>query len=226
PAFGPPLRIYRTGDRARLLPSGEIAFLGRLDDQVKIRGYRIELGEIVSLLDRYPGIEISAVTVRNDVEGDPTLVAYVVGARDSRLIASDIRQFLAARIPDYMLPSRFVALAELPMTANGKLDRAALPAPTAENLLPDATPPTAETASDSSSGVESKIASVVASLLGQATVRREDNFFMIGGHSMLGVQLVARIRDTFGVRLTLRQLFTAPTIAALSAEVMRLTEAR
>ncbi|HWE01222.1 MAG TPA: non-ribosomal peptide synthetase [Tepidisphaeraceae bacterium] len=228
PASGPSMRIYRTGDRARLLPSGEIAFLGRLDDQVKIRGYRIELGEIISLLDRYPGIEASAVIVRNDVEADAALVAYVVGARDSRLIAGDIRAFLAARVPDYMVPSRFVALSELPMTANGKLDKTALPAPDADNLLPGATPVVAAPAMiegpDSKLAVESKIAAVVASLLGQPSVRRDDNFFMIGGHSMLGVQLVARIRDAFGVKLTLRQLFTAPTVAALSAEVARLTE--
>jgi amino acid adenylation domain-containing protein len=224
PPSGPALRIYRTGDRARLLPNGEIAFLGRLDEQVKIRGYRIELGEIVACLDRCPGIE-ACVAATCDANGDgPVLVAYVVAAPGSRLTAATLREFLAARLPDYMIPAHFVKLAALPVTANGKLDRAALPAPAADNLLPARPPETSQnpTASNgTSNGYQHKITELVASLLGQPTVGAEENFFLIGGHSMLGVQLVARIRDLFGVKLTLRQLFNAPTVAALSAEVAR-----
>jgi len=207
-------RVYRTGDRASLLANGEIAFLGRLDDQVKIRGYRVELGEIVARLDRAPGIQASAVVaIQSPTDAGPVLVAYIVATPDARMTPSDLREFLAAKLPDYMIPSRFVTLAELPMTANGKLDKSALPA----------APPIAAPAPAANDGVQKRIAAMVAALLEQPAVGPEENFFMIGGHSMLGVQLVARIRDMFGVKLTLRQLFNAPTIAALTAEVARLT---
>jgi amino acid adenylation domain-containing protein len=236
---GSPQRIYRTGDRARLLPNGELAFLGRLDEQIKIRGYRIEPGEIVAWLDRYPGVEASAV-VASKMEENPgaagaTLLAYIVAARDPKLTANSLREFLAARLPDYMLPARYVQVAELPLTANGKLDKAALPAPSAENLLPNRAAIGAEcpqTRAPQANGklgddkVLLQIGALVASLLGQPAVAADDNFFMIGGHSMLGVQLVAHLRDMFGVKLTLRQLFGAPTVAALSSEVERLIEAR
>jgi acyl-CoA synthetase (AMP-forming)/AMP-acid ligase II/acyl carrier protein len=218
---GTQLRIYRTGDRARFLENGEIAFLGRLDDQVKIRGYRVELGEIIASLDRHLGVEASAVIVRDGDASGPLLVAYVVPAKDARLVAADLRDFLAVRLPDYMIPAHFIAIESLPMTANGKLDKAALPAPSAANLLPMSAGVSNATTSRPQ-GLEPRIAAIVAALLGQPTVAREDNFFMLGGHSMLGVQLVARIRDAFGVKLTLRQLFSAPTVAALSAEVARL----
>jgi acyl-coenzyme A synthetase/AMP-(fatty) acid ligase len=229
PPSGPPLRIYRTGDRARLLPSGEIAFLGRLDEQVKLRGYRIELGEIVACLDRCPGVEVCAVVAHtaegNDAEG-PVLVAYVVAVPNAPLIASDLRAFLAARLPDYMIPVQYVALAALPVTANGKLDRSALPAPAADNLLPNRPPGAVANGADPPGGIDDgcqpQIAALVASLLGQPSVGSDENFFMIGGHSMLAAQLVARIRELFGVKLTLRQLFTAPTVAGLAAEVARL----
>ena len=225
PASGPPLRIYRTGDRARLLADGEIAFLGRLDDQVKVRGYRIEPGEVVASLDRFPGIDACAVTTRDGPDG-PFLVAYVVGTRDVRLTASALREFLGSRLPDYMIPAHFVPITALPLTNNGKLDRSALPAPTADNVLPHRHPEasTTQTAKSNGDGYQEKLAALVASLLGQPSVDPQENFFMLGGHSMLGVQLVARIRDLFGVKLTLRQLFTAPTVAALSAEVARLSQ--
>jgi amino acid adenylation domain-containing protein len=233
-----PRRIYRTGDRARLLPNGEIAFLGRLDEQIKIRGYRIEPGEIVAWLDRYPGVEASAVVASYVRAGDgaagPSLLAYIVVARDANFTASELREFLAARLPDYMIPAQLVAVAELPLNTNGKLDKSALPAPTAANLLPNRVPADAETQHNGAAQadgnldknkVSRQIGALVASLLGQPSVAADDNFFMIGGHSMLGVQLVARIRDLFGVKLTLRQLFSAPTVAALSHEVERLIEA-
>jgi amino acid adenylation domain-containing protein len=228
PPDGAPLRIYRTGDRARLLPNGEIAFLGRLDEQIKIRGYRIEPGEIVACLDRYPGIEASAVVAGTGAitaEGNagPQLVAYVVIAASAKLTTTDLREFLAARLPDYMIPSRFVRLDALPTTANGKLDRGALPAPNTRNMLEHRSAPVPSIAH--ADGMQAKLASLVASLLGQPSVGPDDNFFMIGGHSMLGVQLVARIKTEFGVKLTLRQLFSAPTVAALSVEVERLASA-
>jgi hypothetical protein len=161
-----------------------------------------------------------------EANGDgPVLAAYVVSAPDARLTASTLREFLASRLPDYMIPSHFVKLSALPVTPNGKLDRSALPAPAPENQLPhrpaEAASPAAA-ADSSSDGYQRKIGELVASLLGQPSVDSEENFFLIGGHSMLGVQLVARIRDQFGVKLTLRQLFTALTVAGLAREVARL----
>jgi amino acid adenylation domain-containing protein len=220
-ASGEPLRIYRTGDRVRSLENGELEFLGRFDDQVKIRGYRIELGEIVACLNRYPGIEASTVLVSDVAAGGPSLVAYVVPAADARLAESELRQFLAAKLPDYMLPAFFISIHALPVMANGKLDKSALPAPCADNLLPKAA--IVNGPLRQCSAVEEQIAELVASLMSRPSIGPDENFFMAGGHSMFGVQLVARIRDTFGVKLTLRQLFKAPTIAALSAEVARLT---
>jgi amino acid adenylation domain-containing protein len=220
-ASGERLRIYRTGDRVRSRENGEIEFLGRVDDQVKIRGYRIELGEVVACLNECPGIETSAVCVME--AGGASLVAYVVPAADAKLSDSAVRHFLAEKLPEYMIPAMFVAITALPLSANGKLDRSALPAPTAANLLQNLSD--AQQGLSQSDPLRKEIAAMVASLLGRASVTGDENFFMAGGHSMLGVQLVARIRDTFGVKLTLRQLFKAPTVAALSAEVARLTSA-
>lgn len=222
-ASGDCQRIYRTGDRAKLLENGEIAFLGRLDDQVKIRGYRIELGEIVASLNRFIGIESSAVTVRELGDARPALIAYVIPALDASLTTTELREFLATSLPEYMVPAFYVALPKLPMSANGKVDRSALPAPCVENLLPKKA--VTNGASSKSDGLQHRISALVASLLCQPSIDAEENFFMAGGHSMLGAELVARIRDTFGVNITLRQLFTAPTVAALSSQVARLMEA-
>jgi acyl carrier protein len=223
PDSGPSERIYRTGDRARMLPNGELLFLGRLDEQVKIRGYRVELGEIVACLDRCPGIESSAVLARTSDSG-PFLVAYLVTAPSARLTATDLREFLATRLPDYMVPAQFVSIPTMPMTSNGKLDKSALPSPTAETLLPSRTAETNHVPTLDGVGETClpQVAGLVAALVGQPTVAPEENFFMLGGHSLLGVQLVARIKDMFGVKLTLRQLFKAPTVAELATEVARL----
>jgi acyl carrier protein len=222
---GDPVRLYCTGDRARLLPGGEIAFLGRLDDQVKIRGYRIELGEIAACLDRCPGIVTCAVTVRA-VDDVPALIAYVVLTPDGKgksLTANDLQEFLAAYLPDYMIPASFVPIAELPVTVNGKLDRSALPPPNLGNVLPKRHAATsAEATANSATGVQRQLADLVAALLGQP-VSVEQDFFLVGGHSMLGVQLLSRIKDLFGVKLTLRQLFSTPTVAGLTAEIVRQT---
>jgi amino acid adenylation domain-containing protein len=220
PETGPPIRIYRTGDRVRQLANGELAFLGRLDAQIKIRGYRIEPGEIIARLDRYPGVEASTVAVTTSAAG-PALVAYVVPAWDAELNAGDLREFLAERLPDYMIPASFVRMTALPMTANGKLDKGALPAATPENLIPGRS--VLSVADEESASVSAKISALVTSLLNTPSVAPDDNFFLIGGHSMLGVQLVARLREMFGVKLTLRQLFDAPTVAALSSAIERQT---
>lgn len=216
-------RLYRTGDRAALLENGEIAFLGRIDDQVKIRGYRIEPGEIVASLNSYRKIEASAV-VSSDAHGHgASLVAYVVLAAGAAVTATELREFLEARLPDYMVPALFVSLPELPMMVNGKVDRSALPPPSAANQLPHKS-----SLADSArkrNDLQLLISTLVASMLGRPSIGADENFFMVGGHSMLGAELVARIRDMFGVNLTLRQLFTSPTVAALSAEVAELTRA-
>lgn len=214
---GEPLRFYRTGDRVRLLETGEIDFLGRFDDQVKIRGYRIELGEVAACLNRHPKIAASTVVLTQGASGEPSLVAYVVPSADAKLTDRQLRQYLAAELPDYMIPSWFVSVRELPVMASGKLDKAALPAPSAENILPTVTATNGEL-----HGVEEQIADLVASLMNRPSIGADENFFLVGGHSMFGVQLVARIREAFGVKLPLRHVFTAPTVRELSTEVQRL----
>lgn len=223
-----PTRIYRTGDRARQLEDGDFVFLGRLDDQLKIRGYRIEPGEISAWLDKLPAIKKSAVIARDCGKG-PELVAYIVTNHGSTPAVAELRAYLAAKVPDYMVPAQFVSLPAFPTTVNGKLDRTALPAPNPSNTLRNiaAVEATGKTSGNDAANLdlENRIGAIIASLLGQPTVKGSDNFFMLGGHSMLGVQLVAKIRDTFGVKLTLRQLFGAPTVNALCAEIRRLGSA-
>jgi amino acid adenylation domain-containing protein len=216
----PDTKLYKTGDLARFLPDGQIAFMGRTDYQIKIRGYRIEPDEIVSELNRHPAIQTSIVLAREDLPGDKRLVAYLVPAPGTSVTASALREFLMSSLPDYMVPATFVKLEMLPLTPNGKLDRVALPAPNQANTLRDgafAAPATP---------TEERVASIIAALLQVEEVGVDDNFFMLGGHSMLGAQLVMRIADTFGVDLTLRALFDAPTIRLLSAEIEELVLAR
>ncbi|MBV9233232.1 MAG: non-ribosomal peptide synthetase [Candidatus Eremiobacteraeota bacterium] len=216
---GQAVRAYRTGDRARLRSDGQIEFLGRVDDQVKVRGFRIEPGEIVACLLQHPSVGAAAVAVRELCTG-PVLVGYVVAAGSAHPTEADLRTHLAARLPEYMLPAAFVAMRALPVGANGKVDKSALPAPSPENSLPRAA-----ATNGALTGVERQVARLVADLMSRPSIDADDNFFMFGGHSMLGVQLVARIRETFGVQLPLRQLFTAPTVRELSSEVSRLMTA-
>jgi amino acid adenylation domain-containing protein len=220
---GDALRIYRTGDRVRLGENGEIVFLGRIDDQVKIRGYRIEPAEIIATIERCPDVEACAIAVQDLPDGGPSLVAYVVARNGATLTSSRLRDLLAPHLPEYMIPAAFVSIPALPTTVNGKLDTSALPAPSLDTLLPNGAEKIGATTERD--GVQPRVSALVASLLGQPSVRPDDNFFMVGGHSMLGVQLVARLRDVFGVKLSLRELFTAPTVAALSEEIERLIEA-
>jgi amino acid adenylation domain-containing protein len=220
------LRVYRTGDQVRLLENGEIAFLGRLDKQVKIRGFRIEPAEIVGAIDRFPGVAASAVVARatsesdRDATAEPELVAYVVPADGAAApTAPDLRAFLTSRLPEYMIPARFVSIDALPLTINGKLDEAALPSGAAENPVPGQAGPAG--AVDGS--VEEQISGMVCALLNVASIDPRENIFLAGGHSMLAMQLVLRIRQAFGVRLALRQVFEAPTVVGLTAEVERRT---
>lgn len=212
----PEARLYRSGDMGRCLASGEIAFLGRMDTQVKIRGFRIEPDAIASLLDQHPGVKQSAVIARDYAAGDKRLIAYVVCDGRARITHAVLREHLAARLPEHMIPAVFVAIDELPLNANGKVDRGALPEPNDTNRLatnPQIGPRTA---------TEQRLTELLAPLLELESVSVEDNFFMLGGHSLLGTQLIARIRAAFGVEVGLRTLFECPTISGLAAEVDRL----
>jgi amino acid adenylation domain-containing protein len=212
-AHGSSERLYKTGDLARYLPDGSIDFVGRVDHQIKIRGFRVETGEIEAVLDEHPSVQMSVVVAREDPTLDKRLLAYVVPRPGLNPTDIELREFLATRLPDYMLPVAFIRLASLPLTANGKIDRAALPDPVAcfaNGTAGFVAPRTA---------VEERLADIVADLLGLDQVGMEDNFFLLGGHSLLGAQVIVQVQDTFDVELSLQTLFTAPTLAALSAEI-------
>jgi amino acid adenylation domain-containing protein len=212
----PEARLYKTGDLARFLPDGQIAFLGRTDYQIKLRGYRIEPEEIMAVLNSHPAIETSVVVAREDDAnpGEKRLVAYIVLAPGAEIELDALRTMLAEHLPDYMIPAAFVRLDTLPITPNGKVDRKALPAPDTTNTLQDE-----KTAALPGTLMEARVAEIVASLLGLGQVGIDDNFFMLGGHSLLGTQVIARVASTFEVELTLRSLFEAPTVRQLSAVI-------
>jgi amino acid adenylation domain-containing protein len=204
-------RLYRTGDLGRRLPNGEIAFLGRIDDQIKIRGYRIELGEINSVLNKHPAVLASVIIAREDVPGDKDLVAYVVPAPGAQRDEGILRAAIRERLPDYMEPSAFVWMESLPLTPNGKIDRAALPLPGAENgakaFIAPQTP------------VEETLAGIIAEFLKVPRLSMDDDFFHLGAHSLLGAQIIARVRKVFGANLKLLDVFDAPTVAQLSVKI-------
>jgi len=216
----PGARLYKSGDLARLLPDGQIAFLGRMDDQIKIRGYRIEPNEIVSALRRHPDIHGSVVVAREAARGERQLVAYIVPKAEFDLTYTGLRDFLGDFLPEYMIPAAFVRIDALPLTPHGKIDRAALPEPTPTNTLQD------DGSAEPCTSTEQHVAEILGELLNLESVGLEDNFFLLGGHSLLGAQLIARLRDAFGVEISLRSLFEGPTVAALSAELDRLSGSR
>jgi len=206
-------RLYRTGDRAHRLPNGEIAFLGRKDDQIKIRGYRIELGEINAVLNQQPAVQASVVVAREDLPGEKRLVAYIVTATGSRQDERSLRESIRQRLPDYMEPAAFVWLESMPLTPNGKVDRAALPPPSVENgarereFVAPRTP------------VEETLAGIISEVLKVPRVSVHDDFFHLGAHSLLGAQVIARVRGVFGTELKLLDVFDAPTVAELSVKI-------
>ncbi|MEU4570628.1 amino acid adenylation domain-containing protein, partial [Micromonospora sp. NPDC023956] len=215
--YGPPgTRMYRTGDLARWDTNGHLHFLGRTDDQVKIRGYRIELGEIESTLTARPDLRHAAVIAREDQPGDKHLVAYLVPTDNAPVDLTALRQDLAAHLPDYMVPTAYVTMNALPITANGKLDRNALPAPERQTTVDD-TPRTAR---------QDVLCRLFADVLGLPDVGTGDNFFDLGGHSLLATRLVNRIRTTLGVEVGVRQLFENPTVAALEPHLTSARPAR
>lgn len=209
----PGARLFRTGDLGRFLPDGQIAFLGRLDEQIKVRGFRIEPAEIVRVLNEYPAVQSSTVMAREVEAGDKRLVAYFVPAANAQPTHTELRNFIGSRLPEYMVPALFVKLEALPVNASGKVDHSALPAPSTANTLRDSTFIAPRTP------IEERLANMVASLLALDRVSVEDNFFLLGGHSLLGTQLIARIRDAFGVELSLHALFDAPTVSQLSTRI-------
>ena len=208
----PRARLYKTGDLARYLPDGNLQFLGRCDDQVKIRGFRIELGEIAAALRQHPTVR-EAVVLAQDGHGEKRLVAYVTGDGDTRLTADELRGFLKDKLPEYMMPAVFMLLDTLPLTANGKIDRRALPTPDGERRELD------EAFVASRTATEELLAEIWAQVLGVERVGIYDNFFHLGGHSLLATQVVSRIRATFQMEMPLRCMFEAPTIAGLAATI-------
>jgi amino acid adenylation domain-containing protein len=208
-------RLYRTGDLGCYLADGQIAFHGRVDDQVKIRGYRIELNEIVCALNRHPSVRESVIIAHENGNGEKQLVAYFVPVA-ARPPLNELRDFLTKQLPDYMLPATFVSLDALPIGANGKVDRTALPAPDKQGTVRD------EIGLEPSTPTEQRVAAIVASLLGLQRVGVNENFFYLGGNSLFGTQVIARLREAFNVELPLLKLFDHPTVAELAGEVERM----
>jgi amino acid adenylation domain-containing protein len=211
-------RLYRTGDQVRYIASGELEFLGRVDGQVKIRGNRVEPDEIAAVLNEHPAVQTSVVMARPGANEELRLVAYVIANPGCEISSNDARAYLGSSLPDYMLPSVVVTLNDLPLTPNGKVDRAALPDP--ESLAYRFVD------TEFLSPVEARLATIVQALLGRQSVRANDNFFDLGGHSLFGGQLIAHIRDAFGVELKLRTVFESPTVSGLAAAVEELMIAR
>ncbi len=211
-ATAPGERCYRSGDLCRWRADGELEFLGRLDSQVKVRGYRIEPGEVEAAVLACAGVEEAVVMAPEDASGNRSLVAWVAPRERGRALAAALRLELAATLPPHLVPSRFVELAALPRTPNGKVDRRALPA-----AADGAAPPDAPLAWQTP--LEEVVAAVWSEVLGGRVPGRRESFFEIGGHSLLATQVVARLRAALGVELPLRTLFEAPTVAGLAAAV-------
>ncbi|HEX8189934.1 MAG TPA: amino acid adenylation domain-containing protein, partial [Pyrinomonadaceae bacterium] len=210
----PGARLYRTGDLARHLPDGELEFIGRADEQVKIRGYRIELGEIEAVLSEHEVVREAVVVAREEAGGERRLVAYFVTAGGQEADAAELRAHLRGRLPEYMVPSAFVQLDEMPLTPNGKVDRRALPAPGQAGagkagLLAPRT------------AVEEILVGIWNNVLRVGEVGVNANFFELGGHSLLATQLMVRVRESFGVEILLRDFFNSPTVGALAELVER-----
>jgi acyl-CoA synthetase (AMP-forming)/AMP-acid ligase II/acyl carrier protein len=209
-------RLYRTGDIGFYMSSGEIAFVGRNDDQIKIRGFRIEPNEIVAALNKHPAVQSSAVKVVGSFE-DKKLVAYIVPAANKSPNATELLTFVRGLLPEYMVPTLFVRCDSLPMTANGKLDRSALPDPAASNVLRD-------TALDSpQTEYQPELLSILKKLLKVEDISLGDNFFLLGGHSLLGAQLIVEVKKSFGVDLALIDLFENGTVIAISERIQQLS---
>ncbi|RYZ55357.1 MAG: amino acid adenylation domain-containing protein, partial [Proteobacteria bacterium] len=210
-------RLYQTGDIGRINSDGELEIMGRVDAQIKLRGYRIELGEIESSMLENSFVRAGTVLLREDSPGNPQIVAYLVWSHGDRL--ADLRASMGKHLPDYMIPQSFVAVDRLPLLPNGKIDRKALPAPLSDR------PASSENAAtnESFSGQAAEIAELWKKALGRSTVASDDDFFLVGGHSLLAIQLLAQINKRFACQLTLRDIFQFPKFKAFSNHVMAQT---
>jgi amino acid adenylation domain-containing protein len=210
-------RLYKTGDLAHYLPDGNIEYIGRIDNQVKIRGFRMELGEIETVLSQHQAVQASCVIAREASPGDKRLVAYIVPHQHCTNILNQLRDFLKAKLPEYMVPNAIAILDSLPLTPNGKIDRLALPAPDLQSKLSDkyVAPRTP---------IEEMLAQIWAQILKLEQVGIHDNFFELGGHSLLATQLLSRIRSIFKVELPLRELFARATVAELAQTIGQLQQ--
>ena len=222
-------RLYKTGDLARYLPDGSLEYLGRADDQVKIRGFRIELGEIAATLERHPAVREAVILAREAIPGDTHLIAYVTTrhtfapseasvppspqALTARDLLQDLRRFVHAALPDYMVPSAILFLDAFPLTANGKVDRGALPVPGRQR--PDLTTPFVAPTTVS----EQALAAIWCETLGWESIGIDDTFFELGGHSLSAAHIIARVHSTFHKELPLRAIFDAPTIRSFLATI-------
>jgi Phosphopantetheine attachment site/AMP-binding enzyme C-terminal domain len=202
--------MYRTGDRVRWRADGNLEFIGRIDNQVKIRGFRIELGEIEARLAKHPAVCEAVVLAREERPGDKRLVAYYThalsnGSEANAPNAEQLRAYLSASLPEYMVPAAFIALEAWPLTSNGKLDRKALPAPEGDDYgvrqyeAPQGT-------------IEKLLADIWAKVLNLEQVGRHDNFFELGGHSLMAVWVIARVREALKVKVVIRDLFAHPVL--------------
>jgi len=209
----PAARLYRTGDLGRYLPDGRIEFFGRIDNQVKLRGFRIELGEIEAVLGAHPQIKQGVATVREDRAGDKRLVAYIAPVNARVPPASELRQYVGEKLPEYMVPSRFVVLDKFPLNANGKVDRKALPAPELVASEVD------EASSGPRTPTEELLIEIWEQVLRIPQVSVQDNFFSLGGHSLLATQVMSRVRRIFETELPLRVIFESPTVAELAQRI-------
>lgn len=211
PSKGKTERFYRTGDLGRIRPDGEVDFGGRTDEQFKIRGHRVELNEVLRALHTHPDVASAAVAARGG-RGETSIFAYIVvrpgHTIDLRTLLDHMRRFL----PDYMLPAGFIRIDQLPLSPNGKIDRAALPEPSSENVIRESfTSPTTI--------IEERVAAILAKLLHVDKVGRSDNFFLLGGHSLLATQLITHLDNAFGVQITLLSLFDHPTVAGIAQQI-------
>ncbi|MBB5624259.1 acyl carrier protein, partial [Pedobacter cryoconitis] len=204
-------RMYKTGDLGRWQSDGSIVFVGRKDDQVKIRGYRIELGEIESVLERHEKISSAIVLVKTDASGDKNLVAYVRSTEE--LKGSAIRSYLLEYLPAYMIPAYIVPIEVMPLTANGKVDKKALPDPEDFGISTETiyVAPRNET--------EERLVLIWQELLGQENIGVKDNFFDRGGHSLKATQLISRISKEFNIQIALKSAFLEPTIEVLAEKI-------
>jgi acyl carrier protein len=212
-------RMYRSGDLGALLPTGEIQFQGRVDQQQSIRGHRVEPDEVAGVLARHPEVSSCAVKGHGDVS-NRKLTAYVVPRPGTRPEPKELREFLRTQVPEYMIPSAFVRLQDLPLDSHGKLDLAALPDPGPNYVRQECAYRAPGTP------LEQNVADMVSALMGLEQVGMDDTFFSLGCHSLLGTQLALQIREKFGVELTMRHVFEAQTVGKLADQLDRLLRTR